>query len=232
MTSGAQQERTEHHPALTVWFDFGGVLSPPLEELFRSFEKKTGIGPEQMYAAMSDIGRELGVSALAPIESGEMTEKEWAALLSGALLRRWPALDQSRADWQEFGRQWFEGVTVTEPVAEAARQLRNEGFGVSVLSNNVREWAPYWKRIIEPAGPFDHIVDSCDLGVRKPQPEIFALAERAAAVTPEECVLVDDLAENCRAAERAGWTAVHFRDSQQALRELSAITGVRLCPLP
>ncbi len=215
-----------------VWFDFGGVFSPPLGELFLAYEKKTGIRPDQLQGALADLGAELGESALAPIESGRMPEAEWAALLSRALGRRVPELDQSRADWARFGRQWFDGITVNAEVAAAVRTLRAEGFGVGVLSNNVREWEPYWRRIIEPAGEFDHIVDSCQHGVRKPEPEIYRLAQRTAAAGGEQCVLIDDLAENCRAAEQEGWAAVHFRSTDQALRELSAVTGVRLTQLP
>lgn len=220
-----------HSPAPTVWFDFGGVLSPSLDELFRSFEKKTGITPEQMQNAMAEVGRELGVPVLEPIELGTMPEAEWAALLSEALRRKWPDVDQSRADWDHFGRQWFDGITVNEGVAVAARRLRREGFRVGVLSNNVREWGPYWKKIVESV-TFDAVVDSCDHGVRKPQPEMYALAGRIAQVAAEDCVLVDDLAENCAAAEAAGWTTVHFRDTRQALLELSAVTGVLLCHMP
>ncbi|MFG2114401.1 HAD-IA family hydrolase [Streptomyces sp. NPDC048718] len=220
-----------HRSAPTVWFDFGGVLSPPLPELFRSFEKKTGITPEQMYDALAEVERELGVPVLEPIELGTMPETEWAALLSAALRHRWPEVDQSRADWRHFGRQWFDGITVDEDMAAAAGLLHQEGFRVGVLSNNVREWGPYWKKMIGSV-PFDVMVDSCDHGVRKPQPEIYELAERTARVAADDCVLIDDLAENCAAAEAAGWTTVHFRDTRQALLELSAITGVRLCRLP
>lgn len=220
-----------HLPTMMVWFDFGGVLSPPLDELFRSFEKKTGITPEQMQDAMAEVGRELGVPVLEPIELGTMPEAEWAALLSAALRRRWPRVDQSRADWSRFGRQWFDGVTVNEHMAAAARSLRREGFRVGILSNNVREWGPYWKKIVESL-TFDAVVDSCDYGVRKPQPEIYALAGRTGRVAADDCVLVDDLAENCAAAEAAGWATVHFRDTRQALLELSAVTGIRLCRMP
>ncbi|WP_327269317.1 HAD family phosphatase [Streptomyces sp. NBC_01218] len=220
------------HPRRTVWFDFGGVLSPSLDDLFLAFEKKTGIGPAQMAAALGDVGRELGVPPLVPVELGRMAEAEWAGRISSALRSRWPGLDQSLADWAHFGRQWFEGVEANVAVAGAAQTLRDEGLRVAVLSNNVKEWEPYWRPLIGPEGAFDPVVDSCVHGVRKPQPEIFTLAERLAGTEGQDCVLVDDLEENCRAAEAAGWTTVHFRETGQALRELSAVTGVRLCPLP
>ncbi|MFD4755669.1 MULTISPECIES: HAD family phosphatase [unclassified Streptomyces] len=232
MSTGPQDGARGRASDMMVWFDFGGVLSPPLGELFRAFEKKTGISPEQLRLAMEDVGHELGLPPLAPIESGAMPEAEWTALLSKALRQRWPGLDQSRAHWDAFGRQWFEGVEVNAPVAEAVRRLGEAGFRVGVLSNNVREWEPYWRAVIAPAGELDFVVDSCLHGVRKPEPAIFALAQRTAAAGATDCVLVDDLVENCAAAEAAGWTAVHFRDTEQALRELSAVTGVRLCRLP
>ncbi|THV43383.1 HAD family hydrolase [Glycomyces buryatensis] len=211
-----------------LWFDFGGVLSPPLPDLFTLFEQKTGITPEQMHAALSRMGDDFGTAALAPIELGAMSEREWAARLAAALAALHPDLDLSRLRTDGFGAQWFEGVSANPRMTAALCRARDLGLGVGVLSNNVVEWKPYWTAIIAPAGRVDNVVDSCEVGVRKPDPEIFRLAEKAAGVPPEDCILIDDLAENCAAAEECGWSAVRFRDDDQILRELSALAGVHL----
>ncbi|MGP4009728.1 HAD-IA family hydrolase [Streptomyces sp. 4N124] len=64
------------------------------------------------------------------------------------------------------------------------------------------------------------------MGVRKPDPRIFELAAKTAGIEAGDCVLVDDLAENCEAARDQRWQAVHFRDNAQALHDLSRITGL------
>ncbi len=60
-----------------IWFDFGGVLSPSIDELYRVYEGKTGIGRQQMEAAMHEVAHPLGVQFQAPIELALMTQVEW-----------------------------------------------------------------------------------------------------------------------------------------------------------
>ncbi|MEV7596738.1 HAD family phosphatase [Kitasatospora sp. NPDC089797] len=209
-----------------IWFDFGGVLSPPMDDLFDSYHARTGITPRQLKSALGTVAGELGVEPLAPIELAMLTEAEWGEAMVRVLRDANPGIDLSRARFERFGEQWFEGVGVNPVIAATVRHAKEQGFRVGILSNNVVEWEPYWKAIVAPAGEVDCVVDSCKVGFRKPDPEIFRLAEQQAGVTPEECVLVDDLPENCVAARRCGWRAVHFRNSTQAVRELSGLTGL------
>ena len=50
---------------------------------------------------------------------------------------------------------------------------------------------------------FDAVVISAEVGLHKPQPEIYLLAAERLGVEPAECVFVDDLRENC-AGRRGG----------------------------
>ncbi|NGO10982.1 HAD family phosphatase [Streptomyces sp. HC44] len=213
-------------PLPMVWFDFGGVLSPPLDELYDAYHRKTGILPAQLQAAIKEVADEMGMPTLAPVEIAALTEAEWGRRLRRVLTSRHPELDLSRARLEGFGEQWFDGVTANPVMVCALRNARDNGFRVGILSNNVVEWEPYWRAIVAPAGEVDCLIDSCKVGVRKPDPEIFDLAAKAAGVTPEDCVLVDDLAGNCAAARRQGWQAVHFRDNRQVLAELRHLTGL------
>ncbi|GAB7188141.1 hypothetical protein ATKI12_7972 [Kitasatospora sp. Ki12] len=209
-----------------IWFDFGGVLSPPLDDLFDSYHARTGITPRQLKTALGTVAGELGVEPLAPIELAMLTEAEWGEAMVRALRDKDPGIDLSRARFEHFGAQWFEGVHVNPVMAATVRHAKEHGFRVGILSNNVVEWEPYWQAIVAPAGEVDCVVDSCKVGYRKPDPEIFRLAEQQAGVEAEECVLIDDLPENCVAARRCGWRAVHFRNSAQAVRELTGLIGL------
>ncbi|MDO0939391.1 HAD family phosphatase [Streptomyces sp. DG2A-72] len=209
-----------------IWFDFGGVLSPPVAELYADYERKTGIAPAQLQGAMKAAGEELGMPSLAPVELAVVTEAEWGRALGRILADRYPGIDLSRARLETFGEQWFEGVTANSAMVGALRRARESGFRVGILSNNVVEWEPYWKAIVASGGDVDCLIDSCKVGLRKPDPEIFRLAARRAGVDPVLCVLVDDLAVNCDAARAQGWRTVHFRDNCQALHDLGRLTGL------
>ncbi|MER5946862.1 HAD family phosphatase [Streptomyces sp. NPDC001904] len=214
-------------PATSViWFDFGGVLSPPLEELYDAYETKTGITPEQLQGAMKEVAAELDLPTLAPVELGTMSEPEWGAALARVLEDRHPGIDLGRARLTSFGEQWFSGIEANQSMICAFRYAQANGFRAGVLSNNVLEWEPHWMRIIAPLGPVDLLIDSCKVGVRKPDPKIFELAADRAGVRAEECLLIDDLEENCAAAAATGWRTVHFRNNHQALTDLQRLTGL------
>ncbi|WP_405591020.1 HAD family hydrolase [Streptomyces sp. NBC_01190] len=211
-------------PLPVIWFDFGGVLSPPQHELFAGYERRTGIGPGQLQEAFRVVSRESGEHAMAALETGRTTEAAWGRRIAAALAGA--GVDLSRARWESFGEQWFAGVRADPAMLRAVSAVRTAGHRVGVLSNNVREWEPYWRRMIEPAGPLDFVVDSSVVGLRKPQPEIYRLAEAVARAEPADCVLVDDLAANCAAARTAGWRAVDFRSAGQGLPELGELLGL------
>ncbi|MFI1649068.1 HAD family hydrolase [Streptomyces avidinii] len=213
-------------PQPMIWFDFGGVLSPPLDELFDSYHARTGITPRQMKTALAAVAAELGHEPLAPLELALLTEPEWGRAMVRVLEEANPGIDLSRARFEQFGQQWFEGVRANPVMVATALHAKEHGYRVGILSNNVVEWEPYWRAIVAPVGEVDCIVDSCRVGIRKPDPEIFRRAEKEAGVPAEECVLIDDLAENCAAARRVGWRAVQFRNNAQAVRDLAGLTGL------
>ena len=100
---------------------------------------------------------------------------------------------------------------------EFIRELRARGLRAALLTNNVREWEPLWRaKLPEVDELFEVVVDSAFVGLRKPDPEIYALTlERLGGVSPEDCVFVDDL----DAELRGGAGARHGRG---ALRERRA----------
>ncbi|MET9326362.1 HAD-IA family hydrolase [Tsukamurella sp. NPDC003166] len=204
-----------------VWFDFGGVLSPPLPVLFRSYADRTGISPDVLRAAMAAVGDDYSMPALAPLELGIIDERSWVRELHAAISRAHPDIDLSRSEL-DFGRQWFDGHSVNEPVRRFALELIADGIDVGVLSNNVIEWEPYWRSMIGIDDVVTDLIDSCRVGMRKPDPAIFELAARRNDVDPEDCILVDDLEENCVSARRSGWTAVRFVDADQAVGDVGA----------
>ncbi len=59
---------------------------------------------------------------------------------------------------------------------------------------------------------FDVVVLSYQVGIVKPDPEIYRLTARDLGCSPEECVMVDDSQSNCDGAMRAGMKAMQYED--------------------
>ena len=75
---------------------------------------------------------------------------------------------------------------------------------------------------------FDDIISSAEVGMAKPEPEIFRLAAGRLGLDPAECVFVDDWDPNIEAAKAVGMTAILYQlDKGDDLAALLAGAGVR-----
>jgi HAD superfamily hydrolase (TIGR01509 family) len=77
-----------------------------------------------------------------------------------------------------------------------------------------------------PLDLFDATVISGDIGLHKPQPEIYRLGAERIGVPPERCVFVDDLRENVAGAEAVGMTAILHREPPATIAELERLLGI------
>ena len=98
-------------------------------------------------------------------------------------------------------------------------QARRAGIPTGLISNS---WVMdhYDRRLIGEL--FDVVVISAEVGLHKPQPEIYLLAAERLGLEPADCVFVDDLRENCDGAEAVGMTAVLHRDADATIAAWSA----------
>lgn len=69
---------------------------------------------------------------------------------------------------------------------------------------------------------FDGGIFSGDVGLVKPQPEIFHLLESRYSLSPRDTVFIDDLASNVEAARVRGWRGILFESSALLALELAA----------
>lgn len=108
------------------------------------------------------------------------------------------------------------------PLIGAVLAARQSGIRTALLSNadGPDEPIPWLDRL------FDVLVFSGDVGVAKPDREIYRLTVRRLGLEPGECVFVDDLAVNIRGAVAAGLVGVHHTSVPTTLTELNALLGI------
>jgi epoxide hydrolase-like predicted phosphatase len=104
------------------------------------------------------------------------------------------------------------------------RRARAAGVKTGLISNSWGEGLAYDQSLLDEL--FDAVVISGDVGLHKPEPEIFHLGAGRIGVAPEECVFVDDLRENCAGAEAVGMTAILHRGANSTLPELERLLGL------
>jgi putative hydrolase of the HAD superfamily len=198
--------------------DFGGVLTNPLSEAFAAMQRSSNISLEALGNAMARLAAEDGVHPLFELETGRLSEHDFLARLSAALSE-----DLGRpVELHGFGEAYFAELKPNEPMLDHMRELRERGYRMALLTNNVREWQPLWRPVLPIDEIFEVLVDSGFVGMRKPDPEIYELTLERLDLPAAACLFLDDTEVNCDAARALGMAAVHFRDTEQALAEMSA----------
>jgi epoxide hydrolase-like predicted phosphatase len=169
---------------------------------------------------MGRAAEEHGDHPLFMLERGEITEAEFRQRIERHL--------EDGFDLARLRTLYFERLDPNAEMIELVRELRGRGVRAALLTNNVREWEPLWRaKLPEIDELFELVVDSAFVGLRKPDPAIYALTlERLGGISPEQCVFVDDLDVNCEAARALGMAAVRFETAEQAIPEIeSALAG-------
>ncbi len=104
-------------------------------------------------------------------------------------------------------------LEVRADVIERIRGWRGRGIPLALLTNNVAEWRPHWTAKLNAAGGlslFDVIIDSSEVGMRKPEERIYhhtieALNERLGVrLIPQDCLFIDDFEQNIAGAIAVG----------------------------
>jgi putative hydrolase of the HAD superfamily len=199
-----------------VLFDFGGVLTTPVWDSFSAFCRSEDLDPD----AIKNLFRTdpEALADLRGLETGSLSEDEFEATFGRRLGLRNP---------EGLIDSMFSGMKPVESMVDAVRQIRASGTLTGLVSNS---WstAHYDRELL--AELFDQVVISAEVGLHKPQPEIYLLAAERLEVEPAECLFVDDLKENCDGAEAVGMTAIRHRDAPETIAKLIELTGLALTP--
>ena len=83
----------------------------------------------------------------------------------------------------------------------------------SALDNNNQER----QRIL---GLFDYIIESREVGVRKPEDKFYEIALTRTGCNPAEVIFLDDLGINLKPAKALGMTTIKVVDHNESIKEL------------
>jgi putative hydrolase of the HAD superfamily len=106
-------------------------------------------------------------------------------------------------------------------------EWRRGGLQVALLTNAFRGFAGIRAGAGIPDAAFDVVVESWRVGVRKPDPRIFAVVLDRLGRSPEECVFVDDEPVNVAAGRALGMDVLLAGSEQELLVELDGRLGGR-----
>jgi epoxide hydrolase-like predicted phosphatase len=200
--------------------DWGGVLTGDMRAAVRRWAEVDGVDLEAYVGIMRDwFGEPVGLEArLNPIHAlarGEMSVPDFEARLAAALDER---TGQSHDPSGLLDRMFGEFEHAPE-MSALVRRAKASGLATGLLSNSWGNDYPRdgWDEM------FDVVVISGEVGMRKPEPEIYLHTAELLGRAPSECVFVDDLAHNIEAAVAVGMVGVHHTSYASTLLELEAV---------
>ena len=202
-----------------VVFDYGIVLTgPPDATAWANMLRITGL-PEERFHSLYWIDRPA-------LDEGKLTGLGfWQKLLREAELPLDHAEELNRWD----ARLW----TVENPIMVAWQlKLKQRGLLTAILSNIGADVLASVERTFDWIHHFDVLVWSYQLGIVKPDPEIYRHTLRELGTNPEETLFIDDRRPNVEAARALGIQALEYSSVDQLREELIAAGLDQALPLP
>lgn len=204
-----------------VLFDLGGVvLGSPLHAIAR-FEREHGIPAGFVNRVVVETGPG---GAWSRLERGELPLDAFYAAFEADCRAAGHELD-ARAMME---RMHVESGPRAE-MLEAIRRLRAHGLRAGAVTNN---WPGEQDRTRMLRAHFDAFVESCVVGIRKPDPRIYEIACREIDVAPPEAIFLDDIGANLKSARDFGLRTIKVDEPRAALEALGALLGLELAPEP
>ena len=198
--------------------DFGGVLTTSVTRSFRAVCTELGLPPELAKEAFLEAyasGHE-GDGPVHRMEKGEISVDEFAAGLAQIMSER----SGVAVPPEGLVAKLFSLMELDEAMFTAVAGAKRAGVRTGLLSNSWGSENYPHHRFPE---LFDTLVISGDVGIRKPDPAIFALAADRLSLSPAACVFVDDLDKNIEAAEEAGMAGVLHRSAETSIPQMAKL---------
>jgi putative hydrolase of the HAD superfamily len=205
-----------------VIFDFGGVMTSSPFEAFARFERERGLPADIIRRTNAANHLE---NAWAKFERAEVDIDTFDELFAA----------ESRALGAEVrGREILPLLAgdLRPEMVEALQRIKAR-FRTGCITNNlpanaIGSHSGRTLYVAEVMVLFDHVIESAKIGLRKPDPRIYAMMLQALGVEPQRCVYLDDLGVNLKPARDLGMTTIKVANGAQAISELEAATGLKL----
>jgi putative hydrolase of the HAD superfamily len=218
-------QSTANSTIRAVLWDFGGVFTTSPFAAFARFEAERGLPADfirNINAANPDR------NAWAKMERNEVSHEEFGDLFEA---------ESDAAGHAVHGSDILPLLSGDlQPEMVAALRIVARHYKTACLTNNMRTGhGPSMTRDADKAAEiakvmdiFEHVVESSQTGIRKPEPEFYRIACTMLEVEPGQAVFLDDLGVNLKPARAMGMTTIKVASPAQALDELEAVLGMSL----
>ena len=200
-----------------VLFDWGGVITVPPGPIVEKLYRQIDVDQDQLRLRRKAYRDDDPDSQFARLERGELSLEAYLT---------WSRQDLPGAEtiWDpESAHFLFRHLTVVPEVVERIYQLKERGFLIGLLTNNIAEAWPTVNDGLPIDDLFDVVINSAFVGMRKPEHRIYMHALEKLGVRAEHAVFLDDNRVNLEAARACGLNVVEVKQPIAALEKLEAV---------
>lgn len=198
-----------------IIFDMGGVLRQFNREYFLS---KFDLNAEDKKILMNEV----------------FLSVEWSMMDRGTLLDEEVAkrvkenVPEHLKEYVDILVLHWEDLSYPMPgMAELVKELKENGYGIYLLSNASKRLYDYWPKI--PGNEyFDDLIVSSDYSIVKPQNEIYQLLNTKLGLTLSECLFIDDTNINVEGAIYNGLDGIVYHGDTAELRRKLNKKGIKV----
>ena len=181
--------------------------------------------------AATRLGARLGVSGealldrLRPLGFGDLVKSYEAGRIPAEAFSKGVAdLAGLTITHDEFAAAWSDIFEPNESLAPLFGFFKGAGYTLILGSNtNDLHAAQFRRQFAGSLAHFDKLVLSYEVGHIKPSAAFYLACAEAAGARPSDCLFIDDLIENVEGARDAGLVGVHYRSTEELLRDLRAL---------
>lgn len=205
----------------TLIFDVGGVLeinkTPTIENknnhlrtigVHEYVAKKLRISLDQYFDSID--------TTYAMSIEGQISEQEVMRTLSINL-----KISEKKI-LKTYKKAYKKNFKTNKKIYKFAFKLKKKGYRIGILSD---QWHLSKKTLIKEkyAKKFDAVIVSCDVGMRKPNPEIYKLVLRKLKTKAKEAVFIDNQLWNIKPAKKLNMKTILFKDNEQLFKQLEKL---------
>ena len=196
--------------------DYGGVLTTSIQDSMQVFANEEGIELQDLARIALAAYVEGDDDLVTAFETGRISEEDFSLEFA----QRLAYATGKEIDPERFVARMFGGVRLEEGMLETVAEIRRAGFKTALLSNS---WGLSGYPRERFSDLFDVVVISGEVGMRKPQSEIFRFTAEKLGVAASGCVFVDDHPGHLKAALAEGMTTVLHRNPAETIPQLQEL---------
>jgi putative hydrolase of the HAD superfamily len=133
------------------------------------------------------------------------------------------AIAEASGETAEQVRKELEADNVfNQPLVEYLRTLEG-GYKLALLSNSASDYLRHELAVHDMEQYFDEIVISSEVGLIKPEPEVFEYIMQKLGVEPHECIFTDDNPKHISAAAKLGIHGIVYTSVPELRQQVEAI---------